>query len=160
MVKKAFARMSMLTKLKYAGVPRDDLLDVYKLFIRSLMEYCAVVWHSRLTLEQSDKLERVQKISLKVILGEDYDSYDAALKLCNLETLFDRRGERCMSFAKRCIKHPVNKRLFPLNRDKHDLHDETRERFTVNFARGEALKTSTIPYLQRMLNSDHTQSKK
>ena len=77
-----------------------------------------------------------------------------------MEILIDRREERCMSFAKRCTKHPVNKRLFPLNRDRHDLHDETRERFTVNFARGEALKTSTIPYLQRMFNSDHIQSKK
>ena len=157
-IRKAFSRMSMLTKLKYVGVPRKDLLEVYILFIRSLVEYCSVVWHSRLTVEQRTNLERVQKTCLRVILGDDYVSYDSALKMSNLDTLFDRREERCLSFAKRCIKHPVNRRLFPLNMAKHDLHTECKEKFTVNFARGEALKMSTIPYLQRMLNSNHTRS--
>ena len=94
----------MLTKLKYVGVPRKDLLEVYILFIRSLVEYCSVVWHSRLTVEQRTNLERVQKTCLRVILGDDYVSYDSALKMSNLDTLFDRREERCLSFAKRCIE--------------------------------------------------------
>ena len=44
--KKAYSRLSMITKLKYVGVSRDDLLDIYTLFIRSVTEYCAVVFHS------------------------------------------------------------------------------------------------------------------
>ena len=52
----------MLTKLKYAGVRIEDLLDIYILFIRSVTEYCAVVFHSSLTIEQSNKLEMIQKI--------------------------------------------------------------------------------------------------
>ena len=43
--KRAYARMTMLTKLKYVGVPTPDLLDIYILYIRSLLEYCSVVWH-------------------------------------------------------------------------------------------------------------------
>ena len=39
MCKKAYARLSMITKLKYVGVNIDDLLDIYKLFIRSVAEY-------------------------------------------------------------------------------------------------------------------------
>ena len=59
---KAFARLLMISKLKYVGVNVDDLLDIYILFIRSVMEYCAVVFNSsRLTQEQSNKLERIQK---------------------------------------------------------------------------------------------------
>jgi hypothetical protein len=45
--KKAFSRLSMITKLKYVGVSVDDLLDIYILFIRSVTEYCAVAFHSR-----------------------------------------------------------------------------------------------------------------
>ena len=82
--RKAFARMSMITKLKYVGVQKEDLLDVYILFIRSLTEYCAVVWHSSLTVELTAMLERVQRISLKVILGDDYTDYEEALDLFNL----------------------------------------------------------------------------
>ena len=150
----SFARMSMITKLKYVGVGREDLLDVYILFIRSLTEYCAVVWHSSLTVELTAMIERIQKICLKVILGEDYTDYTAALELTSLKTLYQRREDRCLKFAKKCLKHPLNNRLFPLNTNKHDLHAHSKEKFVVNFARGEDLKKSTIPYIQRRLNSE------
>ena len=66
---KAYSRMSMITKLKYVGVTTEDLIDIYILYIRSITEYCSVVFHSRLTNEDSDKIERIQKTCLKVILG-------------------------------------------------------------------------------------------
>ena len=69
---KAYSRMSMITKLRYVGVCTEDLIDIYKLYIRSVMEYCSVNFHSRLTQEQTDKLERIQKTCLKVILGDMY----------------------------------------------------------------------------------------
>ena len=47
----------MIAKLKYVGVRTEDLIDIYKLFIRSCLEYCSVVYHSSLTVEQSMKLE-------------------------------------------------------------------------------------------------------
>ena len=34
--KKAYSRLSMITKLKYVGVSKDDLIDIYILFIRSV----------------------------------------------------------------------------------------------------------------------------
>ena len=37
---RAFAKISLLTKLKYVGVPQHDLIDVYILFVCSLLEYC------------------------------------------------------------------------------------------------------------------------
>ena len=36
--KKAYARLSMITKLKYVGVSIEDLINIYKLFIRSVTE--------------------------------------------------------------------------------------------------------------------------
>ena len=96
--KKAFSRLSMITKLKYVGVSIEDLLDIYILFIRSVTEYCAVAFHSSLTKEQSEKLEKIQKTSLKVMLGESYVSYSAALEMCNLQTLYERRERRCLDF--------------------------------------------------------------
>ena len=69
----------MLKKLKYVGISREDLIDVYNLYIISLLEYCFVVWHSTLTVQLSHNIERVQKLCLKVILGSDYESYDQSL---------------------------------------------------------------------------------
>ena len=84
--KRAYARMTMLTKLKYVGVPTADLLDIYILYVWSLLEYCSVVWHSTLTGEQDQNIERVQKLCLKVILGNDYQGYDSALEHLELQT--------------------------------------------------------------------------
>ena len=151
LTRRAYSRMSMITKLKYVGVKHEDLLDVYKLFIRSLLEYCAVVWHSRLTSDLRESLERVQKSCLRVILGDQYTNYAEALEICKLKTLFERREDRCLSFAKKCLKHPIHSRLFPTNGiNMHDTRD--RERFSVNFAKTDAYRNSAIPYMQRMLN--------
>ena len=72
--KKVYARLTMLTKLtitkfKYVGVDTEELVHIYILYIRSLLEYCSVVWHSTLTGEQCHNIERVQKLCLKIILG-------------------------------------------------------------------------------------------
>jgi hypothetical protein len=63
MCRRAYCRMSMLTKLKYVGVSTEDLIDIFILFIRSL------------TVAQATDIERIQKTSLKVILGDNYVSY-------------------------------------------------------------------------------------
>ena len=65
----------MITKLKYAGAKQEDLLDIYLLFIRSITEYCAMAFHSSSTIEQSNKLEQIQKVCLRIIQGEMYISY-------------------------------------------------------------------------------------
>ena len=67
---RAYSRMSMITKLKYVGISYEDLIEIYILFIRSVAEYCAVAFHSSLTIQESDKLEKIQKTSLKLILGK------------------------------------------------------------------------------------------
>ena len=85
--KKAYARMTMITKFRYVGVSTDDLLHIYILYIRSLLEYCSVVWHSTLTGEQSQDIEKVQKLCLKIILGEHYSGYEEALEYCDLDSL-------------------------------------------------------------------------
>ena len=66
--KRALARISMLRKLNYVGVPFQDLVDIFIVFVRSLLEYCCVTWHSSLTIEQSEDIERAQRTALKVII--------------------------------------------------------------------------------------------
>ena len=103
--RKAYSRLSLITKLRYVGVGRDDLINIYVLFIRSVAEYCSVVFHSSLTQQQSLKLEGIQKTCLKVILGDEYLDYETALKVCGLESLEVRRKNRCLDFSLKCLKH-------------------------------------------------------
>ena len=148
---RAYSRLSMITKLKYVGVSRVDLLDIYILFIRSVTEYCAVSFHSSLTVQQSDKLEKIQKTCLKVIMGEDYSDYRTALDYFSLQTLSQRREKRCLDFSLKSIKHPRMRRLFPRNPNYTD-NLRSSEPFTVNFARTSTYQDSAIPFCQKLLN--------
>ena len=57
-VKKANARMELIRKVSSFNPPLEDLKSIYFLFVRSLLEQSATVWHSSLTKENSDDLER------------------------------------------------------------------------------------------------------
>ena len=52
---KAYSRMNILNRLKYVGIGESDLITIYKMFIRSMFEYCTSVFHSSLTQELSLK---------------------------------------------------------------------------------------------------------
>ena len=48
MIKKANQRLFMLRSVKKFGFDHDELLTVYKSFVRPIIEYGDVVWHSAL----------------------------------------------------------------------------------------------------------------
>ena len=157
--KKAYSRLSMLTKLRYAGVSKEDLITIFKLFIRSCLEYNSVAFHSSLSSQQEDALERCQSVCLKVILQDNYISYEAALEMAGMETLKARREARCLDFSLKCLRHNTNKRLFPLN-PNNQTNVRAREKYAVNFARTNAYQNSAIPYCQRLLNKREETKKK
>ena len=151
--KKAYIRMNILTKLIYAGLCIEELLHIYKQYIRTTLEYCSVVFHSSLTTQQAKSLERCQAVSLRVILQESYVSYSAALEMTGLDRLSDRRLARCLDFSVKCTKDSSNSRFFPKNPNLGN-YLETRggEQYKVNFCRTKRYKDSAIPFCQRLLN--------
>ena len=151
LVKRANARMRLLHKLVDFGVPQEDLITIYILYVRSILEQSCQVWHSSLTLENFQDLERVQKNALKIILQQDYISYSNALDETGLTSLFERRSKLCLKFAKASLKHPEMSKMFPLN-DAENLNTRFREKFKVTKANTERLKNSAIPFMQRLLN--------
>ena len=158
-VKKANQRMRMLHAAAKFTSKISDLKTIYKMFIRSGMEYNSVVWHSSLTDKNTSDLERIQKNAAKVILKSNYESFEKALEILNMETLEKRREKLCLNFAKKSLKSETMKTIFPEN-EKSSMKTRNQERFIVNFANRERYKKSAIPYLQRMLNSCESEQKK
>ena len=113
--KKEYMRMGFLSKLRYAGLNRRELVRNYKQFVRTALEYCSVAYHSSLTDAQSNLLERCQAVALRIILQEDYESYRSALILTGIEKLSSRRAARCLDFSLKCTEHEQNSRFFPRN---------------------------------------------
>ena len=67
-ITKAMKRLWTLRKLQKCGLSQQFILEVYKKEIRSILEYNVPVWNGGLTQKDSQKIEKIQKIVLKMLL--------------------------------------------------------------------------------------------
>ena len=133
--------MILLHKLGDFSVPLVDLVTIYMLYIRSILDQSCQVWHTSLTLENFHDLERVQI---------------NALTVTGLSTLFERRQNLSLKFAKACFRNTQTKHMIPTNPvspdDHYTLHHYTytrfKEQFVVTKTSTERLNNSAIPYMQ------------
>ena len=153
-VNKANARMELVRKVAGFGASKDDLKNIYILFVRSLLEQSSSVWHSSLTVENSDDLERIQKSAVRIIMGENYISYNQSLIKLDIESLKDRRESLCLNFAQKCTKNIRTKDMFPMNKKMHTMETRKQEKYKVDHANTERLKKSAIIYMQNLLNQN------
>ena len=151
MVSRCNKKLWMLRRLKRLGASKEDLLDVYIKQIRSLLEYAAPVWHSSLTGQQRLELERVQKSSFSIILGDQYQSYRYALKYLNMETLQARRVRLCKKFAKKSANSSKFSQWFKIKNRIFDTRQKNK--YCQVFSRTVRYERSPIPYLTSILNT-------
>ena len=103
-------------------------------------------------------IERVQKCTFRIILGEKQDGYENALNICNLDSLNARRKQLCLKFARKPIKYEKTQDIFPLNSNASSAR--VGEKFEVTFAKTNRLANSAVPYMQRLLNAHEKQKKR
>ena len=154
MVTKANARMQLVRKVASFGASEEDIKNVYFLFVRSLLEQSATVWHSSITEENNQDLERVQKSAVKLILGEQYIDYKRGLMKLDMESLEQRRENLCLNFAIKCVKNPKTKGMFPETKKAHPMETRKQERFHIQHAHTERLKKSSVIYMQNIPNQN------
>ena len=63
-VKNAYKRMLklILINLSKFALPSEEMILIYTLYIRSVVENCAVVWHSSLSRGEEQEIERIQNV--------------------------------------------------------------------------------------------------
>ena len=154
LIKKVNARMQLIRSLQSFGASTEEMVHMWILFCRSVLEQSCVVWGTSLTQENKDDLERTQKTLAKLILREKYKNYDHALVLLNLDTLEKRRQDLCLKFAKNGTKSDKLCDLFPIKDKKHNMQTREEDKFKVTFANTNRLKHSSIVAMQNMLNDD------
>ena len=144
--------MCLLRKVAKFKPPRKDLKLIYIIYVRSILEQSCVVWHSSLTFENKEDIERVQKNALRIILQNEYTQYEKALDLLNLDSLEDRRTHLSLRFALKCKNNPIMSTLFEHKEKIHEMTLRKTEIFKVNTANTERYRNSAVPYMQRLLN--------
>ena len=153
-VKSANKRLRILHVASKFTKKISDLKIIYMMFIRSKLDSSSVVWHNSLTESDNNSIERIQKASVKIILKNNYQNYEKALEMLNLDTLNERRRKQCLKFAKDCLKHEQMRQMFPIKASDNQIQIRYKEKFIVNKANTERYRNSAIPSFQRLLNED------
>ena len=142
-------RLQLLRVVASFGTDTHIMKLIYMQYIRVILEGSCQVWSGALTVRNKRDLERVQKLSLKIIIPSM--SYKQSLTHLNLQTLDTRRKIFTTRFAKIARNHPKLRHLFTLNNRKHAMQLRKRKTY-INHANTNRYMNSPILYMQQLLN--------
>ena len=152
-LKKANCRLYMLKLLKRFNLPTDDLITIFSGFVRPLAEYAAPVWHPGLTIDESAALERIQKRACRIIVGKQYTTYDEALELCKLPTMYERREQQSLKFFNSLFKSErFNSWVPPKKSTIHGRVLRNSDQLAVPRCRTLRCQKSPLVYMANMWN--------
>ena len=140
---------------KRQGLKEKELAQVYRTCLLPVLDYCNVVYHSLLTDEQDQRIERLQAAALRSIYGHEVP-YSKMRQLAEVTTLRQRRLEACDKFAKKNITGKFS-RWFPY-RPIGRPGNRGGELFLEERARCNRLRDSPIFYMRRRLNGKEGKS--
>ena len=153
MISKTNRRLYVLRMIKRFGFKKDELITVYKGYIRPLLEYADVVWNSSLTLKQTKTIEQVQRRACRIVLGHNFMSYNKALSDCEIESLATRREDHCLKFAEGLADIEWIKDLLPPARlESHSRNLRNAHKISQLRFRTSCFKNSPIPHFIELLN--------
>ena len=133
---------------------KKDLTNVYETVIRPGVEYSSVIYNSLIPNHLSDKLESVQRRTMRIIHGNDVDIsnvIDGSVK-----TLNQRREENSLKFAKRAVvsERYGSKWFRPNKPDAMQVRSTTRNQYIELFYKNDREKNNPIYYMTRLLNKE------
>ena len=146
-------KLFMLRKLKRTGLNVEELVAVYRGYIRPILEYAVPVWHSGITSEQSSKIESIQKRVCRIILGKEYEHYSEALSRMGLESLYTRRISICTKFATQAHESAKFNHWFPQSKRTHHMSLRFSRKVPDYKCRTKRFWNSPVPYFIRLLNN-------
>ena len=88
--KKAQKIIGLIYRQFYTHCSSSTLLTLYKLLVRPILEYAAVIWDP-VFHTNSNSLESVQHFALKIVSKSWFSDYSSLLSIYNLPTLNQRR---------------------------------------------------------------------
>ena len=129
---------------------------MYCKLIRCHLEFAAPVWQGAITRNERVDIERVQRCALRIILGDEYQCYENALKVVGLDDLEKRRVKLFLNFALKASRNDKHQHWFQRNSKTRNTRSKTK--FCSMFARHARFERSPVLYLTQLLN-DYSESK-
>ena len=149
-LKKVRIRYWTLYHLRKVGFNSAELVEVYKSMIRSLADYCCPAYHSLMTDQHDQLMERAQIAALRSIYGYQMTATQLRAE-AGVTTLRERRIRLTDAFANKCLRSERFKKWFPANNDTRRSARQT-EKYREFFAKTDRLRDSPLYYMRRRLN--------
>ena len=132
-------------------------MKVYNSIIRPAIEYSAVVYHSMISEELSERLEGTQRQAMRIIYGWGRDIRQT-MENKGVELLSERREEIVLKFALKNESNPrFGKKWFKKTEDTgREVRNGTRGKYFEQFCRTERLRKKPINYMTRRLNEHYS----
>ena len=142
----------MLYILRKYAAPVGDMLTIFQLYIRPILEYSCAVWHPALTQHQSYQIEKIQKRACRIILGNKYLDYESALKELNITMLSNRRENLMLKFGQDILNSERHRHMLPEQRtNTHNLRRINR--LPKPLCKTSRYLNSTIPFVIDILKA-------
>ena len=144
-------KMWLLRRMKLLQLEPNIIIDYYMKEIRVMAEQGVPIWNSGLTKSQKGDLERIQKVALKIVLSDDYQTYEAACDTFNLKKMSERRSDLSTNFAVKLYKSDRSSDFYT---HAYSVVDTRREPNLVveNLSRTKRCYNAPHNYLARLVN--------
>ena len=151
MLTKANSRLFLLRTLKRFGFSPEELRVAYSGYVRPILEYADVVWHSSLTAKQCNDIEAIQRRACRTILGRQYFNYNDALDQCNFDTLSGRRENHSRRFAEGLSQNNRTSALIPPTREEcHGRSMRNSKKYLTSQGQDRALQKKSCAILYQL----------
>ena len=154
MVGKVRGRFWTMRYLKRSGLSENDLVNIYRIYLRPILDFAVPTYHPQLTLEMASEIERVQADVMRIIYGK-FVSYQTVLENGIVEEHRLRREKIVKKFAAKAWANPIFKeKWFPR---KHTIEYNIRNRAPINEngSRTERYRKSPLQHMRRLLNTNN-----
>ena len=151
-IKRKFrARLWSVIHLKRSGFSGWDLFKLFNIYVRPIIEYCSVIYHSMLTIGQSAEIERLQKQVVKLAFRWERN-YSDICEEKGILTLKERRENYIDNFVLKTLDNPRFTDTWYPRREAHTHDIRNRNPFIETRATTQRYFNSPLSYLRRRAN--------
>ena len=153
-VKRAWKRMWVVRRLKALGATEQELLNVLRAQVLSVLQFATPAWSTLLTGQESNRIESVLRTGLYLVYGERFRSFSWALREAKMFSMKEQRTRMFEKFTRDCIGSSKFKKWFV--RTEEDRGTVTRTKkpiFKPVPGRTQGFLRSAIPQMTKLANS-------
>ena len=145
--------MWLLRRLKSQGATNAQLIDTLEKQLLPVLCLGASAWYCLLTQAEKTNIDRVGKVGMKIIFGEQYSVFENFIQLTDISRPTDTLAKMTKQLAAKIADHEKFSKWFqPLTTQTCTRSKKTR--YIPIHTRTERFDKSPIPYLTKILNQN------